>query len=99
MEHRTTIILASVPGLSRFELPFAFTIIHEIGRPTKIKTGLPLPCIIRVWYADMTRSIADYQSGRSGIYGTQLMHSELPLNMAPSCLPFPLATTDIGVGT
>ena len=28
-----------VPGLPRFDLPFAFTIIHGIGSLTKIKTG------------------------------------------------------------
>ena len=38
--------VASVPGLPRFDLPFAFTIIHGIGRSTKIVTGLPLSCII-----------------------------------------------------
>ena len=31
--------LALVPDLPRFDLPFAFTIIHGIGRLTKIKMG------------------------------------------------------------
>ena len=31
-------MLASFPGLPRFDLPFAFTIIHGIGRSTKIQT-------------------------------------------------------------
>ena len=30
-----TEVLASFPGLSRIYLPFAFTIIHRIRRPTK----------------------------------------------------------------
>ena len=36
---RQVVNLASVPGLPRFDLPFAFTIIHGIVRSTKIKTG------------------------------------------------------------
>ena len=30
--------IALVPGLPRFDLPFAFTIIHKIGRSMEIKT-------------------------------------------------------------
>ena len=40
------IILASFPGLPRFYLPFAFTIIHGSGRPVLIFVGLPISCII-----------------------------------------------------
>ena len=36
--------VASVPGLPRFHLPFAFTIIHRIRRSAK--SIIPLPCII-----------------------------------------------------
>ena len=43
-EHR--IILASFPGLPRFYLPFAFTIIHGSRRPVLIFVGLPISCII-----------------------------------------------------
>ena len=32
-------MVALVPGLPRFDLPFAFTIIHGIGISTNIKTG------------------------------------------------------------
>ena len=31
--------VALVPGLSRFDLPFAFTIVHRIIRSVKIKMG------------------------------------------------------------
>ena len=37
-----TIHLALVSGLPHFDLPFAFTIIHGIGRLTKIKLGTRL---------------------------------------------------------
>ena len=33
--------LASVPGLPHFDLLFAFTIIHGIGRSMKLKWGRP----------------------------------------------------------
>ena len=32
-------MIASIPGLPRFDLPFVFTIIHGIRRSPKIKTG------------------------------------------------------------
>ena len=32
-------MVASVPDLPCFDLPFVFTIIHGIGKSTKIKTG------------------------------------------------------------
>ena len=37
----STLHLASFPGLPRFDLPFVFTIIHGIGRLTKIECGRP----------------------------------------------------------
>ena len=39
LEMGRRIILASFPGLPRFYLPFAFTIIHQSGRPVKNGEG------------------------------------------------------------
>ena len=39
-------MLASVPGLPRFDLPFALTIPHGIGRLAKIKMGEGLAAFI-----------------------------------------------------
>ena len=46
-DSKLSILEATFPGLPCFYLPFAFIIIHEIGRSAKtFFAGLPLPCVI-----------------------------------------------------
>ena len=62
--------IASFPGLSRFYLPFAFTIIHR----SEIFVNLPIPCII-------VNANGRSKRGRPGTEATSYTHVCTPCKL------------------